>query len=70
MVCKIFGSQQLSCNNDRDGNGKKANVLGSVSTDVGDPYQASKRDQIKMRNYMDRRVTPPKRITSPTWGPS
>ena len=37
MVCKILGSQQLSCNNDRDGNGKKANVLGSVSTEVGDP---------------------------------
>ena len=27
-------------------------------------------DQIKMRDYMDRRVTPPKRVTSPTWGPS
>ena len=22
-----------------------------------------------MRAYMDRRVTPPKRVTSPTWGP-
>ena len=22
-----------------------------------------------MRNYMDRRVTPPKLVTSPTWGP-
>ena len=21
-----------------------------------------------MRDYMDRRVTPPKRVTSPTWG--
>ena len=28
-----------------------------------------KRDQIKMRDYMDRRVTTPKRVTSPTWGP-
>ena len=27
-------------------------------------------DQIKMRDYMDRRVTPPKRVTSSTWGPS
>ena len=26
--------------------------------------------QFKMRDYMDRRVTPPKRVTSPTWGPS
>ena len=34
------------------------------------PHQTCKRDQIKMRNYMDRRVTPPKRVTSPTWGPS
>ena len=22
-----------------------------------------------MRDYMNRRVTPPKRVTSPTWGP-
>ena len=22
-----------------------------------------------MRDYMDRQVTPPKRVTSPTWGP-
>ena len=22
-----------------------------------------------MRDYIDRRVTPPKRVTSPTWGP-
>ena len=26
-----------------------------------------KRDHIKMRYYMDRRVTPRKRVTSPTW---
>ena len=26
-------------------------------------------DLMKMRDYMDRRVTPPKRVTSPTWGP-
>ena len=24
---------------------------------------------IKMRGYMDTRVTPPERVTSPTWGP-
>ena len=27
------------------------------------------RDQIKLTHYMDRRVTPPNRVTSPTWGP-
>ena len=32
-------------------------------------HQSHNRDQIKMRNYMDRRVTPPKRVTSPNWGP-
>ena len=26
-------------------------------------------DQFKMRDYMDGRVTPPKRVTSLTWGP-
>ena len=36
----------------------------------GSPRLSYKRDQIKMRNYMDRRVTPPKRVSSPTWGPS
>ena len=34
------------------------------------PHLSCKRDQIKMRDlYMDRRVTPTKRVTSPSWGP-
>ena len=32
-------------------------------------HLSCKRDQIKMRDCMDRRVTPPKRATSATWGP-
>ena len=35
----------------------------------GSPHLLCKRDQIKMRDYMDSRVTQPKRVTSPTWGP-
>ena len=35
----------------------------------GLPYISCKRDPSKMRDYMDRRVTSPKRVTSPTWGP-
>ena len=35
----------------------------------GSPHLSCKRDQIKMRDYMDRWVTPPKRVTSPTCGP-
>ena len=35
----------------------------------GSPHLSCKRDQIKMRDYMDKRVTPPKRVTSPSWGP-
>ena len=35
----------------------------------GSPHLSCKRDQIKMRDYMDRRVTPPERVTSSTWGP-
>ena len=26
-------------------------------------------DQIKIKYYMDRWITPPKRVISPTWGP-
>ena len=33
------------------------------------PHRSCKRDQIKMSDYMNRRVIPPKRVTSPTWGP-
>ena len=33
------------------------------------PHLSCKHDQIKMRDYMERRVTPPRRVTSPTWGP-
>ena len=32
----------------------------------GLPHLSCKRDHIKMRDYMDRRVTPPQRVTSPT----
>ena len=35
----------------------------------GLPHLTCKRDHIKTRDCMDRRVTPPKRVTSPTWGP-
>ena len=35
----------------------------------GSPHLSCKRDQIKMRDYMDRRVTPSKRVISPAWGP-
>ena len=33
------------------------------------PHLSCKRDQIKMSDYMDKRVTPPKRVTSPTCAP-
>ena len=33
------------------------------------PHLSCKQDQIKVRDYVDRRVTPPKRVTSPTRGP-
>ena len=38
-------------------------------TRAGLPHLTCKRDHIKMRDCMDRRVTPPTRVTSPTWGP-
>ena len=41
--------------------------IGEV-TGGGSPHLSCKRDQIKMRDYMDRRVTPSKRVTSPTRG--
>ena len=41
----------------------------SEVTRGGSPRLTFKRDHIKMRDYMDRRVTPPKQVTSPTWAP-
>ena len=42
----------------------------TISTLAGhSPPPSCKRDQIKMREYMDWQVTPPKPVTSPTWGP-
>ena len=35
----------------------------------GSPHLSCKRDQLKMRDYVDRWVIPPKRVTSPNWGP-
>ena len=34
----------------------------------GSPYLSCNCDQIKMRDYMDKRDTPPKRVTAQTWG--
>ena len=34
----------------------------------GSPHLSCKRDQIKMRDYRERRATPPKWVTMPTWG--
>ena len=33
------------------------------------PHLSRRRDQSKIRNYMDRWVTPPTWVTSPAWGP-
>ena len=35
----------------------------------GSPDLSCKRDKIKMRDYIDKWVTPPKQVTSPTRGP-
>ena len=34
----------------------------------GSPHLSCQRDQLKMRDYVDRWVIPPKRVTSPNWG--
>ena len=53
----------------------RARLHGGGGTQIGEvtcggsPHLSCKRDQIKMRDYVDRRVTPPKWVTSPTWGP-
>ena len=52
----------------------RACLHGGGETQIGEvkwgvsPHLSGKRDQIKMRDYMNRRVTPPKRVTSPSWG--
>ena len=47
--------------------GRKPHI-GEV-TYVWSPHQSCKRAFINIRDYMNRRVTPPKRVTSPTCGP-
>ena len=42
--------------------------IGEVTCGVSS-HLSCKRDLIKMTDYMDGRVTPPKRVTSPTWTP-
>ena len=44
--------------------------LGDRATHLGgSPHLSYKRDLIKLRDYMVRRVATSKRVTSPTWGP-
>ena len=51
----------------------RARLHGGGGPQVGEvtcsasPHLSCKRGQIKMRDYMDRRVTPPERVTLPTW---
>ena len=47
--------------------GGKGTQIGET-TCGGSPHLSCNHDRIKMRGYMDRRVTPPKRVISPTWG--
>ena len=60
----------LICNTDLRAclHGDVGPQIGEV-TCVGSPYLSCKYDQITMRDYMNRRVTPPMRVTSPYWGP-
>ena len=44
-------------------------TLLSIQSLIWSPYLSCKRDQIKIKNYIDERVTPHKRVTSPIWGP-
>ena len=48
--------------------GDWAHQIGEV-TCRGSPHLLCKCDQLKMRDHMDRQVTTPKQVTSPTWGP-
>ena len=34
----------------------------------GSSHLSRKGDEIKIRDYMDRQITPPKRVASPIWG--
>ena len=38
----------------------------SLQSLIWSPNLSCTRDQIKMKDYMDRQVTPPRRVTSPT----
>ena len=38
----------------------------SLQSLIWSPHLSCKRDQIKMKDYMGRQVTPPRRVTSPT----
>ena len=57
------------------GLGLRACLHGGGGPQIGEvtcgglPHLSCRRDQIKMTDYMDRRVTLPKGVTSPTWSP-
>ena len=41
----------------------------SIYSVIWAPHLSCKRNEIKMGDYMDRRVTPPRQAASPTWVP-
>ena len=61
------GTVQISLLEKEKVKGKRiANRLKACLHGGGRPHQSCNGDQIKMRDNMERRVTPPKRVTSPT----
>ena len=41
----------------------------STESIICSPHLSRKSDQSKMRDYLERLVTPPKGVTAPNWGP-
>ena len=63
QICKEYVHRRLKVCLHEDGGPQAGEV-----TCGGLPHLTCKRHHIKMGDYMDRQVTPAKRVTSPIWG--
>ena len=68
FLCRLCTTTTRNCYLRSYLHGGRGAQVGEVACGVS-PHLSCKRDQIKVRDYMDRRDTPPKAVTTPALGP-
>ena len=69
LLLRLASRLKASLHGERVAQVGEVTHLGGVTSLIRSPHLSCKRDQINMKDYMDKQVNTHKRVTSPTWGP-